>query len=204
MTYKLPELAYAYDALEPHIDEETMVLHHTKHHNAYVTNLNVALDKHPELKEKTLVELLQDLDSVPADVRGAVRNHGGGHLNHEFFWTVMAPNAGGLPTGNLAAAIDTTFGSFDEFKTTFLAAAGAVFGSGWAWLVVDKDGKLEVVSTPNQDTPVSDFKTPVLGVDVWEHAYYKKFSNLRPDYLAAFFEVVNWDKVSELYEAAIA
>lgn len=204
MTYKLPDLPYEYDALEPHIDKETMVLHHTKHHNAYVTNLNNALDKHPELKEKSLVDLLSDLDSVPADIRGAVRNHGGGHLNHDFFWTIMSPNGGGVPDGALAAAINDTFGSFDGFKEQFLAAAGGVFGSGWAWLVVNGDKKLEVVSTPNQDTPVSDHKTPIFGVDVWEHAYYKKFSNVRADYLAAFFEVANWAKVSELYEAAIA
>lgn len=204
MTYKLPDLPYEYDALEPHIDKETMVLHHTKHHNAYVTNLNNALDKHPELKEKSLVDLLSDLDSVPADIRGAVRNHGGGHLNHDFFWTIMSPNGGGVPDGALAAAINDTFGSFDAFKEQFLAAAGGVFGSGWAWLVVNGDKKLEVVSTPNQDTPVSDHKTPIFGVDVWEHAYYKKFSNVRADYLAAFFEVANWAKVSELYETAIA
>ena len=204
MTYKLPDLPYEYDALEPHIDKETMELHHTKHHNAYVTNLNNALDKHPELKEKSLVDLLSDLDSVPADIRGAVRNHGGGHLNHDFFWTIMSPNGGGVPDGDLTAAINDTFGSFDAFKEQFLAAAGGVFGSGWAWLVVNGDKKLEVVSTPNQDTPVSDHKTPIFGVDVWEHAYYKKFSNVRADYLAAFFEVANWAKVSELYEAAIA
>lgn len=203
MTYKLPDLPYAYDALEPHIDEETMVLHHTKHHNAYVTNLNVALDKHPELKDTPLVELVADLDSVPADIRGAVRNHGGGHLNHDLFWLVMSPNGGGVPTGALAEAIDKAFGDFDTFKTQFLAAAGAVFGSGWAWLVVNDAKELEVVSTPNQDTPLSNNQTPVLGVDVWEHAYYKKFSNVRPDYLQAFFEVIDWDKVSELYEAAL-
>lgn len=204
MTYELTVLPYAYDALEPHIDALTMEIHHSKHHNAYVTNLNAALDKHPELKEKPLHELLQDLENVPADIRGEIRNHGGGHLNHEFFWSVMSPNGGGVPDGALNDAIVDTFGSYDEFKTAFLGAAGAVFGSGWAWLVVNKDGKLEVVSTPNQDTPVSDFKTPILGVDVWEHAYYKKFSNVRPDYLAAFFEVIDWDKVSELYAAAIA
>ena len=204
MTYKLPDLPYAYDALEPHIDKETMVLHHDKHHNAYVTNLNAALEKHPELKDKTLFELLSDLDAVPADIRGAVRNHGGGHLNHDFFWTIMSPNGGGVPEGALATAINDTFGSFDVFKEQFLAAAGGVFGSGWAWLVVDADKKLEVVGTPNQDTPVSDNKTPIFGVDVWEHAYYKKYSNVRADYLGAFFEVADWKKVAELYEAAIA
>lgn len=204
MTYKLPDLPYEYDALEPHIDKETMVLHHTKHHNAYVTNLNNALDKHPELKETALTDLLADLDAVPADIRTAVRNHGGGHLNHEFFWTIMSPNGGGTPDGALATAIVDTFGSFDAFKDEFLAAAGGVFGSGWAWLVVTADKKLEVVGTPNQDTPVSDNKTPIFGVDVWEHAYYKKFSNVRADYLAAFFEVADWSKVAQLYEAAIA
>ena len=204
MAYKLPDLPYAYDALEPHIDKETMVLHHDKHHNAYVTNLNNALDKHPELKEKSLHDLMSDLSAVPEDIRGAVRNHGGGHLNHEFFWTIMSPNGGGVPEGALASAINDTFGSFDAFKEQFLAAAGGVFGSGWAWLVVTADKKLEVVGTPNQDTPVSDNKTPIFGVDVWEHAYYKKYSNVRADYLAAFFEVADWKKVSELYEAAIA
>ncbi len=204
MTYKLPDLPYAYDALEPHIDKETMVLHHDKHHNAYVTNLNVALDKHPELKDKTLIEILSDLDAVPDDIRGAVRNHGGGHLNHEFFWTIMSPNGGGVPEGALASAINDTFGSFDAFKEQFLAAAAGVFGSGWAWLVVTDDKKLEVVGTPNQDTPLSDNKTPIFGVDVWEHAYYKKYSNVRADYLNAFFEVADWTKVSELYEKAVA
>ncbi|NLC34652.1 MAG: superoxide dismutase [Erysipelothrix sp.] len=203
MTYELPVLPYAYDALEPHIDSETMTLHHTKHHNAYVTNLNAALDKHPELKDTPLQTLLEDLDAVPADIRNAVRNHGGGHVNHEFFWTVMTPNGGGVPTGALADAINDTFGDFDAFKAAFIAAAGGVFGSGWAWLVVNKEGKLEVVATPNQDTPLSAFLTPVLGVDVWEHAYYKKFSNVRPDYLQAFFEVVNWDQVAEYYQAAL-
>lgn len=204
MTYKLVDLPYAYDALEPHIDEETMVLHHTKHHNTYITNLNVALDKHPELKEVELTALLADLDAVPEDIRTAVRNHGGGHLNHEFFWNIMSPNGGVVPDGAFKDALVETFGSFDEFKAKFIAAAGSVFGSGWAWLVLDADNNLEIVATANQDTPVSNGKTLLFGVDVWEHAYYKKYSNVRPDYLAAFFEVANWDEVARLYDVAVA
>lgn len=199
MTYKVADLPYAYDALEPHIDEETMRLHHTKHHNAYVTNLNKAIEKAPELASKTVEELISDLDSVPAEIKTAVRNHGGGHANHKFFWTIMSPDGGGEPTGDLKAAIDEAFGSFEEFKTQFKAAAGGVFGSGWGWLVVN-DGKLEVMATPNQDSPLSVGKTPIFGVDVWEHAYYKKYSNVRGDYLEAFFEVANWDEVARLYE----
>lgn len=201
MSYKVPDLPYAYDALEPHIDEETMVLHHTKHHNAYVTNLNKALESAPRFANQTVEELIADLDSLPEEIRTAVRNHGGGHANHKFFWTVMSPDGGGEPTGDLKAAIDETFGSFDEFKTKFKEAASGVFGSGWGWLVVN-DGKLEVTSTPNQDSPLSKGKTPIFGVDVWEHAYYKKYSNVRGDYLDAFFEVANWDHVAELYEEA--
>ena len=199
MTYKVADLPYAYDALEPHIDEETMRLHHTKHHNAYVTNLNKAIEKAPELASKTVEELISDLDSVPAEIKTAVRNHGGGHANHKFFWTIMSPEGGGEPTGDLKVAIDEAFGSFEEFKTQFKAAAGGVFGSGWGWLVVN-DGKLEVMATPNQDSPLSVGKTPIFGVDVWEHAYYKKYSNVRGDYLEAFFEVANWDEVARLYE----
>lgn len=201
MTYKVADLPYAYDALEPHIDEETMRLHHTKHHNAYVTNLNKAIEKAPELASKTVEELISDLDSVPAEIKTAVRNHGGGHANHKFFWTIMSPDGGGEPTGDLKVAIDEAFGSFEEFKTQFKAAAGGVFGSGWGWLVVN-DGKLEVMATPNQDSPLSVGKTPIFGVDVWEHAYYKKYSNVRGDYLEAFFEVANWDEVAKLYADA--
>ncbi|MFC0234589.1 superoxide dismutase [Vagococcus entomophilus] len=201
MTYKLPELPYAYDALEPYIDVETMHLHHDKHHNTYVTNLNTAIDKHPELSEKTVEELVADLQSVPEDIRTAVRNNGGGHANHSFFWESLAPNAGGEPTGSVKAAIDADFGSFEKFKEEFTAAATGRFGSGWAWLVVN-NGKLEVLSTANQDTPLSEGKTPVLALDVWEHAYYKKYSNVRPDYIKAFWNIVNWDEVSKRFDAA--
>ena len=201
MSYSLPKLPYAYDALEPHIDELTMHLHHEKHHNTYVTNLNAAIEKHPELGEKDIDTLVAELDAVPEDIRTAVRNNGGGHANHTFFWEIMAPNAGGEPTGKIKEAIDKTFGSFDQFKTDFAAAATGRFGSGWAWLVVN-DGKLEIMSTPNQDSPLTEGKTPVLGLDVWEHAYYKKYSNVRPDYIKAFWNVVNWDEVNKRYNAA--
>lgn len=202
MTYQLPELPYAYDALEPYIDVETMHLHHDKHHNTYVTNLNAAVEKHPELFNKTVEELVTDLASVPEDIRTAVRNNGGGHVNHTMFWEIMGPNAGGEPTGDLKKAIDETFGSFDKFKEEFAKAATTRFGSGWAWLVVGKDGKLSIVSTANQDSPLSDGLTPVLGLDVWEHAYYLKYKNVRPDYIKAFWNVVNWDEVAKRYAAA--
>lgn len=200
MSYSLPKLPYAYDALEPHIDELTMHLHHEKHHNTYVTNLNAAIEKHPELGEKDIDTLVAELDAVPEDIRTAVRNNGGGHANHTFFWEIMAPNAGGEPTGEIKEAIDKTFGSFDQFKTDFAAAATGRFGSGWAWLVVN-DGKLEIMSTPNQDSPLTEGKTPVLGLDVWEHAYYKKYSNVRPDYIKAFFNVINWEEVNKRFSA---
>lgn len=202
MTYKLPDLPYAYDALEPYIDVETMHLHHDKHHNTYVTNLNAAVEKYPELFEKTVEELVTDLNSVPEDIRMAVRNNGGGHANHTLFWEIMGPNAGGEPTGELKKAIDETFGSFDAFKEEFAKAATTRFGSGWAWLVVDKNGKLSIVSTGNQDSPLSDGLTPILGLDVWEHAYYLKYKNVRPDYIKAFWNVVNWDEVAKRYAAA--
>ncbi|QIL46334.1 superoxide dismutase [Vagococcus coleopterorum] len=201
MTYTLPDLPYAYDALEPHIDVETMKLHHDKHHNTYVTNLNAAIEKYPELAEKSIDELVADLANVPADIKTAVQNNGGGHANHTFFWEIMAPNAGGEPTGEIKEAIEATFGSFEDFKTQFAAAATGRFGSGWAWLVVN-NGKLEVMSTANQDSPLTEGKTPVLGLDVWEHAYYKKFSNVRPDYIKAFWNVVNWDEVNKRFAAA--
>ncbi|MGX6978174.1 superoxide dismutase [Vagococcus elongatus] len=201
MSYTLPDLPYAYEALEPHIDVETMHLHHDKHHNTYVTNLNAAIEKHPELGEKNIDDLVADLANVPEDIRTAVRNNGGGHANHAFFWEIMAPNAGGEPTGAIKEAIDAKFGSFDNFKAEFAAAATGRFGSGWAWLVVN-NGELEVMSTPNQDSPLTEGKTPVLGIDVWEHAYYKKYSNVRPDYIKAFWNVVNWDEVNKRYEAA--
>lgn len=201
MTYTLPELPYAYDALEPYIDVETMHLHHDKHHNTYVTNLNAAIEKHPELGEKSVEDLISDMNAIPEDIRTAVRNNGGGHANHTFFWEIMAPNAGGQPTGAIKEAIDETFGSFDEMKAAFKTAANGRFGSGWAWLVVN-NGKLEITSTPNQDSPLMDGQTPVLGLDVWEHAYYLKYKNVRPDYIEAFWNVVNWDKVNELFAAA--
>ena len=174
MSYTLPDLPYAYDALEPYIDEETMHLHHDKHHNTYVTNLNAAIEKHPELGEKSVEELLADFDSVPEDIKTAVRNNGGGHANHSFFWEILAPNAGGEPTGAIKEAIEETFGSFADFKEEFKTAATGRFGSGWAWLVI-KDGKLAITSTANQDSPLMDGQTPVLGLDVWEHAYYLKY-----------------------------
>jgi superoxide dismutase, Fe-Mn family len=202
MAHTLPELPYAYDALEPFFDEATMKLHHDKHHATYVANLNAAIDKHPELTDKSALELVKDLASVPDDIRTAVQNNGGGHVNHSFFWEILAPNAGGAPTGAIGEAIVAKFGDFDAFKETFKTAATGRFGSGWAWLVVDASGELKVTSTANQDNPITDGETPVLGLDVWEHAYYLKYHNVRPDYIAAFFELVNWDKVNELYAAA--
>ena len=201
MSYTLPDLPYAYDALEPYIDEETMHLHHDKHHNTYVTNLNAAIEKHPELGEKSVEELLADFDSVPEDIKTAVRNNGGGHANHSFFWEILAQNAGGEPTGAIKEAIEETFGSFADFKEEFKTAATGRFGSGWAWLVI-KDGKLAITSTANQDSPLMDGQTPVLGLDVWEHAYYLKYKNVRPDYINAFWSVVNWDKVNDFYAKA--
>lgn len=201
MTYQLPKLPYGYDALEPYIDVETMHIHHEKHHNTYVTNLNAAIEKHPELGSKSIEELIADIDVLPEDIRTAVRNNGGGHANHTFFWEIMAPKAGGEPVGELKTAIDEAFGSFTDFKAKFKAAATTRFGSGWAWLVL-KDGKLEIISTPNQDSPLMEGLTPILGLDVWEHAYYLNYRNVRPDYVDAFWNVVNWDKVNELYLAA--
>ena len=200
MAIILPDLPYAYDALEPYIDEETMHLHHDKHHNTYVTNVNVALAKHPEIGED-LEKLLADVEAIPADIRQAVINNGGGHLNHALFWELMTAEET-APSAELAADIDATFGSFEDFQAAFTTAATTRFGSGWAWLVVNKEGKLEVVSTANQDTPISEGKTPILGLDVWEHAYYVKYRNVRPDYIKAFFSVINWNKVNELYAAA--
>ncbi|HDU7571737.1 TPA: superoxide dismutase [Listeria monocytogenes] len=201
MTYELPKLPYTYDALEPNFDKETMEIHYTKHHNTYVTKLNEAVAGHPELASKSAEELVTNLDSVPEDIRGAVRNNGGGHANHTLFWSILSPNGGGAPTGNLKAAIESEFGTFDEFKEKFNAAAAARFGSGWAWLVVN-DGKLEIVSTANQDSPLSDGKTPVLGLDVWEHAYYLKFQNRRPEYIETFWNVINWDEANKRFDAA--
>ncbi|GAA3023288.1 superoxide dismutase [Tetragenococcus solitarius] len=201
MTYVLPALPYDYDALEPYFDEETMHLHHDKHHNTYVTNLNAAIEKHPELGEKSVEDLMADLDSVPEDIFTAVRNNGGGHVNHSFFWKILSPDGGGEPTGALKDAIDQEFGSFDAFKDEFKAAATGRFGSGWAWLVLD-NGKLKITSTPNQDSPLTDGQIPIIGLDVWEHAYYLKYKNVRPDYIAAFWHIVNWDQANKNYEAA--
>ena len=200
MTFELPKLAYAYDALEPHIDARTMEIHHSKHHNTYVTNLNGAVDKTPELAGKSLETLLSDLNAVPEGVRGIIRNHGGGTFNHNLFWEVMGPKAGGAPKGELAKAIDASFTSFDAFKAEFEKAATTRFGSGWAWLV-KKDSGLAVVSTANQDSPLSDGLAPILGIDVWEHAYYLKYQNRRPEYITAFWNVINWDAVAARYDA---
>lgn len=201
--HTLPALGYGYEALEPHIDTQTMTIHHSKHHQAYVDNLNAALDKHPELFEKSLVDLIKDLNSLPEDIKGAVRNNGGGHLNHTHFWEVMTPAGSSAPTGKLLEAINTTFGSVDALKDAISTAGKTRFGSGWAWLVVDSDKSLKVVSTANQDNPITDGLIPILGVDVWEHAYYLKFQNRRPDYLTTWFNVVNWDVVAKNYEAAL-
>ena len=202
MAHELPDLPYDHDALEPHIDAETMRIHHSKHHQGYVNNLNAALEKHPELAEKSLEELLSDLDSVPEDIRTAVRNNGGGHANHSLFWPCMAPGSGGTPSGELADAIDSTFGSFDAFVEMFSKAAATRFGSGWAWLCGDGNGGLVVTSTANQDNPVSDGLKPILGLDVWEHAYYLNYQNRRPDYVKAWWNVVNWEQVSENFAGA--
>jgi superoxide dismutase, Fe-Mn family len=199
--FTLPELPYAFDALVPHIDEETMKIHHGRHHNTYVTNLNNALEGHADLAEKSLEDLLTNLDALPESIRTAVRNNGGGHANHSLFWELLSPNGGGSPTGELSDAINSAFGSLDAFKEEFAKAAMTRFGSGWAWLIVD-NGQLVVTSTPNQDTPVMEGKTPILGLDVWEHAYYLNYQNKRPDYVAAFWNVVNWDEVSKRFNAA--
>lgn len=199
--FELPQLPYAYDALEPHIDARTMEIHHTKHHNTYVTNLNNALEGNEELLNKSVEEVISNLDAAPEAARTAVRNNGGGHANHTLFWTVMSPNGGGAPTGELADAITQKFGSFDAFKEEFAKAAATRFGSGWAWLAVN-NGQLEVTSTPNQDSPLMEGKTPILGLDVWEHAYYLNYQNRRPDYISAFWNVVNWEEVTNRYNAA--
>lgn len=201
MAYSLPELSYAYDALAPHIDAQTMEIHHSKHHQAYINNVNAALEAHPELAAKSIEELVSDLSAVPEAIRGAVRNNGGGHANHSLFWTVLCPEGGGEPSGELGDAINSTFGSFDDFKTKFGKAAGTRFGSGWAWLSVD-NGALVVESSPNQDTPLSEGRTPILGLDVWEHAYYLNYQNRRPDYVASFWNVVSWAEVSKRFAAA--
>jgi Fe-Mn family superoxide dismutase len=200
MAFELPKLSYPYDALEPYIDATTMEIHHTKHHGGYVKNLNAALEKYPEWASKSIEDILKDLDNIPADIRTTVRNNGGGHYNHSIFWTIMGPNGGGEPSGKLAESIDKTFGSFDKFKEEFSNAAATRFGSGWAWLVLDNYGHLSILSTPNQDNPITYSLKPVLGLDVWEHAYYLKYQNRRPEYIQAWWNIVNWEEVGKRYE----
>ncbi len=202
MAFQLPPLPYGFDALEPHIDAKTMEVHHGKHHNTYVTKLNGALEGLSEFEGKSIEDILRNIGSVPEDKRQAVINNGGGHANHSLFWQTMAPNAGGAPEGPLGEAINSTFGGFDAFKETFAGNAAGRFGSGWSWLVVDGTGALKAYSTANQDSPLMQGDTPLLGVDVWEHAYYLKYQNRRPDYVTAWWNVVNWAKVGELYAAA--
>jgi Fe-Mn family superoxide dismutase len=197
MPFTLPALPYAYDALEPHIDARTMEIHHTKHHQAYVNNLNAALEKAPQLEGKSLDDLMRGINSVPETVRTAVRNNGGGHWNHSMFWELMGPNKGGEPRGKIGDAIKSSFGDFAKCKEQFAAAAAGRFGSGWAWLIDEGNGKLSITSTPNQDNPLMDGKKAILGLDVWEHAYYLKYQNKRPDYVAAWWNVVNWDAVAK-------
>ncbi len=199
MAFELPKLPYTVDALEPYIDAQTMSIHHDKHHQAYVTNLNAAIEKHPELAGKSLEDLLSDLNAIPEDIRMAVRNHGGGTWNHNMFWEIMGPKMGGMPSAELTKALEAAFGSFDAFKAEFEKAAATRFGSGWAWLVKKGNG-LAVVSTANQDTPLSDGSTPILGIDVWEHAYYLKYQNRRPEYISNWWNVVNWEAVAERYK----
>lgn len=200
MAHTLPPLPYATDALEPHIDAKTMEIHHGKHHNAYVTNLNAALEKHPDLQSKSAEDLIRNLSAVPEDVRTAVRNNGGGHVNHTMFWQIMGPNTGGAPSGAIADAIKSSFGSFDAFKEQMNKGGVGRFGSGWVWLI-DAGGKLVIESTPNQDSPLMDGKKPIFGIDVWEHAYYLKYQNRRPDYLAAWWNVVNWTEINKRFQA---
>lgn len=201
--YSLPELPYSYDALEPYIDASTMEIHHTKHHNAYVTKLNTAIEKHPELFEKSPEELHASLDSIPEDIRTAVRNNGGGHLNHAFFWPLLTKPDSTESNGKLADAIIDRFGAIEEFKNKFSNAAAGQFGSGWAWLVETSSGDLEVYSTPNQDSPIMNGDIPIIGLDVWEHAYYLKYQNRRPDYIDAFWHVLNWEKAEENYSVLL-
>jgi Fe-Mn family superoxide dismutase len=201
MAYELPPLPYPFNALEPHIDAKTMEIHHDKHHQAYITNANNALKDHPDLAAKPVDELIANLSQVPESIRTVVRNNAGGHSNHSFFWKIMAPNAGGAPKGKLAEAITATFGSVDAFKEKLQAAGASRFGSGWAWLVVNKEGKLEITSTPNQDSPIMEGLKPVIGIDVWEHSYYLLYQNKRPDYLKAWWNVVNWDQAEKNFSA---
>ena len=201
MAYELPALPYAFDALEPHIDARTMEIHHDRHHQAYVTNLNNALQGHDNLANQSVEDLLRNINQVPENIRTAVRNNGGGHANHSLFWQIMSPNGGGAPTGAIADAINQSFGSYDNFKAELSKAAAGRFGSGWAWLVKDGSGKVSVISTANQDSPLMDGQTPLLGVDVWEHAYYLKYQNKRPDYVTAWFNTITWDEVNKRYAA---
>ncbi len=203
MAYELPSLPYAHDALEPHIDAKTMEIHHGKHHNAYVTNLNKALEGHGALADQSVEALVSNMGQVPENVRTAVRNNGGGHANHTLFWSIMGPGKGGEPAGTLGEKITATFGGFDSFKEKFAAAAATRFGSGWAWLSLADDGTLRVESTPNQDTPLMEGRTPIIGLDVWEHAYYLNYQNRRPDYVAAFWNVIDWDAANERYTSAV-
>jgi len=202
MAFELPSLPYAEDALEPHIDARTMSIHHDKHHAGYTRKLNAALEGHADWQNKSIDEILRNIDQLPADIKTAVRNNGGGYANHRLFWTIMSPNGGGAPSGALASAINAKFGSFDAFKEKFSGTAAGQFGSGWGWLVVKADGSLDVYSTPNQDSPYMQGDTPILGVDVWEHAYYLNYQNRRGDYISAWWNVVDWDQVAENYEAA--
>lgn len=199
MTHAIPTLSYAYDALEPHIDAKTMEIHHSKHHQAYVDKLNLALEKHPDLAEKSVDDLITDLNAIPQDIRTAVRNHGGGHWNHSFFWSIMSPNAGGTPSGELSEAINTTWGSFEKFQEAFANAAIGVFGSGWIWLIKERDGTLSIMTTPNQDSPISQGKNPVLGLDVWEHGYYLKHQNRRAEYVKSWWNVVDWRTIEKYF-----
>ncbi|CAN5224697.1 superoxide dismutase [soil metagenome] len=204
MAYQLPSLPYDYNALEPVIDEQTMHLHHEKHHNTYVTNLNAALEQHPDADKGSIEELLADLNSLPNEIQRAVRNNGGGHSNHSMFWQIMSPNGGGSPAGELGSAIDESFGSFDQFKEQWAssAAPGALFGSGWAWLIAAPDGNLRIETTANQDSPLMEGKLPVIGLDCWEHAYYLKYQNRRPDYINAWWDVVDWQEAERRFQAA--
>ena len=202
MAYKLPDLPYDFDALEPHIDEKTMRIHHGKHHQGYTNKLNAALEGH-DFADLSIEEVLQRIDEVPADKRQAVINNGGGYANHKLFWTILSPNGGGAPDGKLADAINEAFGSFDEFKEKFSSASAGQFGSGWGWLCVDSNGNLKVTSTANQDSPLMDGLTPILGLDVWEHAYYLNYQNRRPDYISSFWNIVNWDQVAKNYTEAL-
>ena len=199
MAYTLPELRYSYDALEPHIDKKTMEIHHTKHHQAYIDNLNKALEGYDKYKDMDIWQLIENLNILPDEIKTVARNNGGGHLNHTLFWRIMSPNGGGEPTGNLAKKIEKDFGGFSNFKEEFKKAALGRFGSGWAWLVIDKDGRLEIMSTSNQDNPISEGKKPLLGIDVWEHAYYLKYQNKRADYVDAWFNVVDWNQAEMEY-----